>query len=385
MKYLKASKLLLVLSLVSFGAIAEAGQDRRQRPDRPAADAKPAADKAVTLADARGAFVRADSDKSGALDASEAAKAGIDASRFSGLDSDGAGGLSRDEFIVGFHQEAVRDGKSAATDLAAESTRLQALRRARRSQRLERRAQGPGAARQSAQPQPQPESHEQKLQAIRDSLSKRVRNGGLTEEQALAAYESVAKRLDNALLGEAAQPNELGSEQHLATILETLNTRVRNGSLSQREATAVYERVSKRVNNALGTPPAEAGSEPMGSPVVDPEPAQGGDVARPPVVPSGPSTPDRAERASPPAPNRSAGGQPARVQPARDQPAPAAGRSRQPGDARGPGAVRRARGSKPTDAPKPPARRARSGKKPAPAEGSKGGARRPRAGSNGEG
>ena len=380
MKYLNASKLTLALFLTSLGAIAEAGQDRRQRPDRPPADAKPATDKAVTLADARTAFERADSDKDGALDAAEAAKAGIDATRFSGLDADAAGGLSRDEFIVGFHQEAVRKGKSAASDLTAESTRLQALRRARRSQRLERRAQGPAAARQSARAQPQPElSHEQKLQAIRDSLNKRVRNSEMTEEQALSAYENAARRLDNALLGQAAAANGQSTEQHLAQVLETLNARVRNGSLSQREATGVYERVSKRVNNALGQKtPVEGGPEPVPGRVVDPTPARGGparggDVARPPARPStGPSdsgTPNRARRAQPAGP---------------DQPAPSAGRTRQPGDARGPGAVRRARGSQPADAPKPPAPRARTDKKPAPGGGSQGATKkRPRTGSDG--
>lgn len=277
---------------------------------------------AVTLETARALFTRADADGNGQLSASEATTLGFDARSMSSSDSDANQSLSRDEFIVGYHQFLVHQAKPVAADLEAESTRLQALRRAQRSEELKQGRQvgtaganqpapsearqgprgpaqrsgaespavpsrqtpetgagtpsgaGPGAARRVALAGGDvQQTREEKLRAIQETLNRRLRNGELSDPEAKAAYERMRQRIDNALglkpeVAPAAAPDgsavavagadaEKTREEQLLAIQESLNKRLRNADLSQREALAAYARVDHRIDNALGGTPAD--------------------------------------------------------------------------------------------------------------------------------
>jgi hypothetical protein len=103
----------------------------------------------VSLAEARALFARVDQDASGELGTREADYAGLAASTAASFDADGNGSLSLEEFIVAHQQTLVRAGKRAAPDLEAESTRIQAVRRAKQAERV-RAAQGPSELRTKA-------------------------------------------------------------------------------------------------------------------------------------------------------------------------------------------------------------------------------------------
>jgi hypothetical protein len=94
----------------------------------------------TTLQDARGAFVRVDGDRNRVLTEAEAAKAALDRKAFRAADLDGDKKLSQDEFIVGYHRMLAGRRRAVASDLEAESTRLQALSMARRAQAMRRSA-----------------------------------------------------------------------------------------------------------------------------------------------------------------------------------------------------------------------------------------------------
>ncbi len=91
-----------------------------------APESKPAA---PTLAQARAWFARLDEDRDGWLDRLETERGGI--SPLARVDDDADGRLGLDEFIVGQH---LARQQHASGDLAADSTRIQALWRARRAQ-----------------------------------------------------------------------------------------------------------------------------------------------------------------------------------------------------------------------------------------------------------
>jgi hypothetical protein len=276
---------------------------------------------AVTLDTARALFTRADADGNGQLSASEATTLGFDARSMSSSDSDANQSLSRDEFIVGYHQFLVHQAKPVAADLEAESTRLQALRRAQRSEELKQGRQvgtaganqpapsdarqgprgpsqrtgaespaavpsrpapetgaatpsaaGPGAARRVALAGGDvQQTREEKLRAIQETLNRRLRNGELSDPEAKAAYERMRQRIDNALglrpeVAPAAAPDgsaaasadaQKSREEQLLAIQESLNKRLRNADLSQREALGAYARVDHRIDNALGVTPTD--------------------------------------------------------------------------------------------------------------------------------
>lgn len=84
-----------------------------------------------SLASVRALFQRVDADRSGKLDVREADHGGVDWSRQRLSDFDGDGRLDLEEFTVARQRELTRRGEPAAPNLVAESTRIQALWRAR--------------------------------------------------------------------------------------------------------------------------------------------------------------------------------------------------------------------------------------------------------------
>jgi hypothetical protein len=221
--------------------------------------------------------------------------------------------------------------------LTAESTRLQALRRAQKAEELKTRrdatptrpaapdaptANGPGAARsaagnpRAAQPAAKsdgpvaapapaagpaavrraaaetPAEREQRLQEIRDSIARRLRNGELSADQALAAYAAVDKRLGNALGEKQAQPAVPASPVgagvdaekpaiDLQAIEESLNRRLRNGGLDPDKAAEIFGDVSRRIDNAQGAKD-KAATTPNAPPAARPQrSATAGETATP--------------------------------------------------------------------------------------------------------
>jgi hypothetical protein len=392
-----AAPTLVALGMLALSAAAQRQQDRE----------------AVTLESARATFTRADGDTNAQLSAAEASAVGIDARSLAAADGDGNGSLSRDEFLVAYHQGLVRQSRAVAADLEAESTRLQALRRAQRSEELKqsrgpatappaagpgRRARadvaaggappsgapaGPAAARRAAAESADPqELRAAKLHQIEETLNRRLRNGELTDEEAKATYERMKLRIDNALgvqhttdsaAAPAAQtPAPAGAsadgarEQQLLAIQESLNRRLRNADLSNREAIAAFERTNRRIENALngqtgGQPaPADGAATAAGAPAESAPTALPPDSLRARVaaaqsaltrrVRNGQVDPataaaaqealrQRIERAV--SGNQTAPGQPA----APAAPAPAAGRARRPASEAPPSAPPRPRGN----------------------------------------
>jgi hypothetical protein len=157
-----------LLLLLPLAALPTYAQDSRPAPaaGRTAPPvAKPVTAPALTLQQVRSSFAKVDADRSGSLDSKEALAGGLDAAEFLAADADGDQRLSQDEFIVGREGKAAKQAGSVATDLTAESTRLQALRRAQKAEELKTRrdatptrpaapdaptANGPGAARSAA-------------------------------------------------------------------------------------------------------------------------------------------------------------------------------------------------------------------------------------------
>lgn len=90
-----------------------------------------------SLAAVQALFQRVDADRDGHLDVRETDHGGIDWTRSSAGDFDRDGFLDLEEFTVARQLELARRGQQAAPNLIAESTRIQALWRARAAQ-LER-------------------------------------------------------------------------------------------------------------------------------------------------------------------------------------------------------------------------------------------------------
>src|SRR5688500_8464571 len=202
-------------------AVPATAQDTRKAPGS-ARQATPIAQPASTsLKQVRDAHATADADRSGGLSVTEAAGAGVEASAFVATDADGDQQLGLDEFVIWSEGRAAKQAGGSAPDLTAESTRLQALRRAQKSEQLKTQREsrpapagdaatrpaapaGPAAARRAVAPE-NAAQQEQRLQEIRDSIARRLRNGELTPEQAQAAYAAIDRRIGNAL-GEAPKP-----------------------------------------------------------------------------------------------------------------------------------------------------------------------------------
>jgi hypothetical protein len=306
MRIAVATSLVLVLCFTPDVVLAQGGDRART---------------AVSLDQARASFAKGDTDKSNGLSSAELTALGLDATAMLASDWNSDQSLSSDEFLVGYHQLLVRQAKTVAADLEAESTRLQALRRAQRSEELKPRpagerplplgpsqrvrqksgettdpagapvatpaipsepaagpGAGPGAVRRPAAPSADTaaQTREEKLLAIQETLNRRVRNGDLTDEEARSIYASVSKRIKNGLnTGNAADPGaprepELTREQQLLAIQASLNQRLRNADLSQREALGAYAKVDKRIDNALGKGKSTEGPASTGAPAITP-------------------------------------------------------------------------------------------------------------------
>lgn len=93
-----------------------------------------------SLVEVRTLFRRVDADRDGRLDVREADHGGIDWTRLAASDQDRDGRLDAEEFVVARQRELARLGKVAAPNLTAESTRIQALWRARAAQAERERA-----------------------------------------------------------------------------------------------------------------------------------------------------------------------------------------------------------------------------------------------------
>ena len=296
MRPIRILSLLLVLAAVPASA--------QVAPTAPGAARKPAAptpQAALTLPQVREVFAKSDADHSGGLNSIESLAAGLEAAGFTAADLDLDQQLSTDEFIVASESRASKQAAGVASDLVAESTRLQALRRAQKSEDLKLRreaatpaapasargatrepaatpapgaeaapapaAVGPAAARRALATETAPD-REKRLQEIRDSIARRLRNGELTPEQAQEAYATLDRRISNAL-GDApkatpAQPSGTAStgEVDLRALEESLNRRLRNSELDAAKAQEIYNDLSRRVENA------KLGGEPVATPAV---------------------------------------------------------------------------------------------------------------------
>jgi hypothetical protein len=98
-----------------------------------------------SLAEVRALFRRVDADRDGRLDVREADHGGFDWTRSAASDHDRDGKLDAEEFVVARQRELARLGRLAAPNLVAESTRIQALWRARTAQLERERAAAAGA------------------------------------------------------------------------------------------------------------------------------------------------------------------------------------------------------------------------------------------------
>jgi hypothetical protein len=250
MKPIRTLSLLLVLSGLALGAQTPAaapaqgtgsGPGARATQPRTAAAANVAG--GMTLKEVRDAFTKADADRSGSLSVDEAAFGGLDGAGFTAGDADGDGRLSQDEYVVASESRVARLSGGAASDLTAESTRLQTLRRARQAEALKTRREaaagsatsgasgspgaaapqagatgGPAAARRAlaaeqaapAAPVPGAKATGEKpadLQEIRASIVRRLRNGEITEADAQTAIEAIDRRIALATgAAEASKP-----------------------------------------------------------------------------------------------------------------------------------------------------------------------------------
>lgn len=98
-----------------------------------------------SLAEVQALFRRVDVDRDGRLDLREGDHGGIDWTRQAASDFDRDGAFDLEEFVVARQRELARSGRLAAPNLVAESTRIQALWRARTAQ-LERERASSAAA-----------------------------------------------------------------------------------------------------------------------------------------------------------------------------------------------------------------------------------------------
>jgi hypothetical protein len=327
MKPIRTLSLILVLCGGTFGAEPQGGTGpgARVAPARPAPQAPQAT--GMSLKEVREAFAKADADRSGSLSVDEAAFGGLDAAGFTAGDADGDAKLNLDEYVVASESRVAKLSGGAASDLTAESTRVQALRRAQKAEAQKTRREaagapaigagtappaaadpagaagatpGPAAARRALAPAapaaPGAAGAEtddpRTLQEIRSSIVRRLRNGEISEEKARVELEAVDRRIANATKGAATAAPEVsgapaGAAQadkkiDLRSVEASLNKRIRNSDLEGDQAVATYENTLRRIENARGAtpPPAAAPRQPA-----DPAVPQAAGTEPPPAAP----------------------------------------------------------------------------------------------------
>ncbi|MEO6711185.1 MAG: hypothetical protein ABI054_14255 [Planctomycetota bacterium] len=303
MRPIRNLSLLLILgaSPLAAQAPARAASVARQTPTQPQAAG-------MSLKEARDSFAKADADQSGSLAVEEAASAGLDSGAFAAADADANGKLDQDEFVVGTESRAAKLPGGVAADLTAESTRLQALRRAQKTEELrtrrdvtapaaartgnragtppsntgepaapaDRRApaipapSGPAAARRALAPETP--ADQENPQDLRASIVRRLRTGELSPEKARELLEGIDRRLGPlpkeqpkpdaapAAPGEAAGLAPSGPNHDLRLIEETLSRRIRKSELDSDKAKELYDNTIRRAENARGAGSPEAPS-----------------------------------------------------------------------------------------------------------------------------
>ncbi len=279
--------LLLASAPLSAQTIGGAAPGSRRAPAPAPAVTAPAG---LTLKEVRDAFAKADADRSGGLTSDEAVSGGIDAGAFAGADADSDSKLSADEYTVASEGRAAKLAGGAASDLTAESTRLQALRRAQKSEDLKSKREvkppaapapvgaaegaraaapvaatpapsGPAAARRALAPVA--EDQTRTPQEVRADILRRVRNGEISAEKARVELEAVDLRIAKTAGGKdpvgtsasgSAAPGapNADKEPDLRAIEESLNRRLRNSELDSAKATELYGDTLRRVENARG-------------------------------------------------------------------------------------------------------------------------------------
>ncbi|HTF89591.1 MAG TPA: hypothetical protein VK843_14350 [Planctomycetota bacterium] len=295
MRPIRTLSLLLILGVSPLTAQAPV----RAAPLSRQATAQPQA-AGMSLKEARDSFAKADADKSGSLALEEAATSGLDSGAFAGADADADGKLDQDEFLVGAESRAAKLPAGAAADLTAESTRLQALRRAQKTEELRTRREvtAPGAARTGNRAGTSPASpgepaapadtsapattapsgpaaarralapatpaDQENPQDLRASIVRRLWTGELSPEKARELLEAIDRRLGTTPLeqpktdaaptpaGEAAGLVPSGPNHDLRAIEETLSRRIRKSEVDSDKAKELYDNTIRRVENARG-------------------------------------------------------------------------------------------------------------------------------------
>lgn len=274
----------------------------------------------LTLGQVRESFSVADTNKSGSLDLAEAVASGLDGPTFALADADGDLWMSLAEFTVNSETRAARTGKAVAGDLRAESTRLQAQRRAERTQELLSRreagahrstASGSGAkgrnlpvdGARSASSGPAASrgallhlSDEERAWAaldLRSEILLRIRRGELTPENARLGLEAIDRRI--AAL--TVEPAKAGAPNSNRSPRDSANS----GDSGMGPSRPVQE---IQVGGAtVVTPENDRGAMESAPASRDVLPVSG-----PPAQKSAPATPQDVPPAAPPAPQRPTGG-----------------------------------------------------------------------------
>lgn len=302
-----------MLSTILLAALAQAGGPTplpAALQQQPVPVSRPAD---ADLASARKAFVDADFDHSGKLDAAERAASALTAGDCLLADLDRDGQLSADEFTVAFRERAARKGTAAAPDLEAEVARVRgrtapggggvvAPRVSVRSD-VPGNPVGPAALRRKAEA------------AQRESPA-------ATEERVRAARAALTERLGQLHDDPKADPAARSAPVDVSVLRRSAIDRARNASSSDAElevkARQAREALNRRLNDPRFTPP-ESPNTPAVSrlraiPAPTPEKpiGPGSDPRRPDVgAPSPKPSPPPAE-APQPKPSRPPPGSPSR-------------------------------------------------------------------------
>jgi EF hand len=208
-----------------------------------------AQEKQATLANADATFNELDTHKDGKLSPQEIAALKLRPDDLRGVDFDGDGFLSRDEFLLFYRQRLVAAGLKPAADLEAEATRVLAARKAKLAER--------GAARKLLEAKkpdttlaPDPKALSDALDRLEEKVAAGQAKGAdfdHVRDQLLAeARESdrVAQGADTAL----GEQSELQGK--LMQAIERLRNAAANGTYSREEYRALREAFVRRARNA---------------------------------------------------------------------------------------------------------------------------------------